>query len=133
MGSSANIALRLRDRDLESIFRSECGMRVRTAGKKYLQVYVNNDGYPEGAGSDLLLKNMAYEQALAFILEGDRSTVEESYWALNHDHCPPIAVTSPQREYSYLYVLEEIAEGEPLKITYIDRSDDATDLKKYLG
>ena len=41
--------------------------------------YCHNDGYPSGVGRDLQRSIRTYEEAKAFVDEGDRSTVDNSY------------------------------------------------------
>ena len=73
MSTRSNIALKLRHQDFKN--------RVTNLGEEfkgpYLQVYCHFDGYPEGVGLDLVKKNFTYDEALEFILKGDRSTCED--------------------------------------------------------
>lgn len=134
MSTRSNIALKLRDCDLNQTFQSSCGIEVSPKGKGYLQVYCHFDGYPEGVGADLLSMNMTYEQALEYILEGDRSTTRLSYYEMRHEECPPKAMIAPICKQEYLYILEEVDKDAPvhIKCTSI-YSDTSIDLQEFIG
>lgn len=85
------------------------------AARPVLQIYVHNDGYPEGVGEHLLDSFNSYEQALALVLCGDLSSigggscvaysVNEGYTKNNEASHQTIATEDEE----YLYVF---ADGE---------------------
>ena len=112
MSTRSNIAILLRPEDRNKDFKTPWGEVVNANGKKYLYVYCHNDGYPEGVGADLI--NMfdgdKYEKALKYILKGDRSTTDLSYWEWRKEQCAPRAADTEEEMYQndYLYVIEEV-------------------------
>ena len=112
MSTRSNIAILLRPEDRNKDFKTPWGEVVNANGKKYLYVYCHNDGYPEGVGADLI--NMfdgdKYEKALRYILRGDRSTTDLSYWDWRGEQCAPRAADTEEEMYQndYLYVIEEV-------------------------
>ena len=112
MSTRSNIAILLRPEDRNKDFKTPWGEVVNANGKKYLYVYCHNDGYPEGVGADLI--NMfdgdKYEKALRYILRGDRSTTDLSYWEWRKEQCAPRAADTEEEMYQndYLYVIEEV-------------------------
>lgn len=122
MSTRSYIALRLREEDKNKSFKAACGLTVNASGSKYLYVYCHFDGYPEGVGADLKNLEMTYDDALEFILKGDRSTCEKSYWERRKEKCPPHTIDYPEDlTERYVYVLEEVEEGGPLHVICIDR------------
>lgn len=124
MSTRSNIVLKLRQDDVKKRHRSSCGISVNPNGNHYLTIYCHHDGYPEGVGRALVAKKMTYEQALAYILEGDRSTVDLSYFGWRGEKCPPTPMDAPDMEceQEYIYLLEEIEIGEPVTVTCICNS-----------
>lgn len=114
MSTRSNIAILLREEDRNRDFETPMGTTVNAGGKKYLYVYCHNDGYPEGVGRDL--KRMfegeeAYEEALEYILAGDRSTTELTYWEWRREtDVDPAASDNEDDMYQndYLYIIEEV-------------------------
>ena len=121
MSTRSNIAIRLREEDRNKTFKSACGKNVKPNGAAFLNVYCHWDGYPEGVGHDLKERfdGASYEDALKFILEGDRSTVDTSYWGWRQEECPPRPKQTEHDCYQqeYLYILEE-ADGKMQVKTY---------------
>lgn len=114
MSTRSNIAILLREEDRNRDFETPMGTTVNAGGKKYLYVYCHNDGYPEGVGADL--KRMfegeeSYEEALEYILAGDRSTTELTYWEWRREtDVDPAAANDEEDMYQndYLYIIEEV-------------------------
>jgi hypothetical protein len=114
MSTRSNIAILLREEDRNRDFTTPMGTTVNAGGKKYLYVYCHNDGYPEGVGADL--KRMfegeeSYEDALEYILAGDRSTTELTYWEWRREtDVDPAASDNEEDMYQndYLYIIEEV-------------------------
>ena len=130
MSTRSNIAILLRPEDRNKDFKTPWGEVVNANGKKYLYVYCHNDGYPEGVGADLI--NMfdgdKYEKALRYILMGDRSTTDLSYWEWRKEQCAPRAADTEEEMYQndYLYVIEEVDVTMQVRL-YGDDDDDWND------
>lgn len=130
MSTRSNIAILLRPEDRNKDFKTPWGQVVNANGKKYLYVYCHNDGYPEGVGADLI--NMfdgdKYEKALRYILMGDRSTTDLSYWDWRGEQCAPRAADTEEEMYQndYLYVIEEVDVTMQVRL-YGDDDDDWND------
>ena len=130
MSTRSNIAILLRPEDRNKDFKTPWGEVVNAKGKKYLYVYCHNDGYPEGVGADLI--NMfdgdKYEKALKYILMGDRSTTDLSYWDWRGEQCAPRAADTEEEMYQnvYLYVIEEVDVTMQVR-NYDDAYDDWDD------
>ena len=130
MSTRSNIAILLRPEDRNKDFKTPWGEVVNANGKKYLYVYCHNDGYPEGVGADLI--NMfdgdKYEKALRYILRGDRSTTDLSYWDWRGEKCAPRAADTEEEMYQndYLYVIEEVDVTMQVRL-YGDDDDDWND------
>lgn len=134
MSTRSNIAILLRPEDRNKDFKTPWGEVVNANGKKYLYVYCHNDGYPEGVGADLI--NMfdgdKYEKALKYILMGDRSTTDLSYWDWRGEQCAPRAADTEEEMYQndYLYVIEEVDVTMQVRLygdDYNDWNDDEED------
>ena len=122
MSTRSNIAILLREEDRNRDFTTPMGTTVNAGGKKYLYVYCHNDGYPEGVGADL--KRMfegeeSYEDALEYILAGDRSTTELTYWEWRREtDVDPAAANDEESMYQndYLYIIEELDNSRRLHV-----------------
>ena len=114
MSTRSNIAILLREEDRNRNFTTPMGTTVNPRGAKYLYVYCHNDGYPSGVGQDL--KDMfegeeSYEEALEYILAGDRSTTDLTYWEWRREtDVDPYAANDEESMYQndYLYIIEEV-------------------------
>lgn len=130
MSTRSNIAILLRPEDRNKDFKTPWGQVVNANGKKYLYVYCHNDGYPEGVGVDLItmFDGDKYEKALEYILMGDRSTTDLSYWDWRKEQCKPRAADTEEEMYQndYLYVIEEVDVTMQVKL-YGDDDDDWDD------
>ena len=112
MSTRSNIAILLRAEDRNKNFRTPMGTTVNANGKAYLYVYCHNDGYPDGVGRDLedMFEGGDYESALEYILAGDRSTTDLTYWEWRREsNVDPAASDDEDEMYQndYLYILEE--------------------------
>ena len=135
MSTRSNIAILLRPEDRNKDFKTPWGQVVNANGKKYLYVYCHNDGYPEGVGADLI--NMfdgdKYEKALRYILRGDRSTTDLSYWDWRGEQCAPDAADTEEEMYQndYLYILEEVDGTMRVRMYGDDDDEDEDDEDAY--
>lgn len=111
MSTRSNIAIQLREADRNKTFTTPWGAKVLPKGAPYLNVYCHNDGYPSGVGADLkdMFNGGNYEDALEYILKGDRSTTDLSYWGWRQEKCAPRPEMTPADCYQeeYLYVIME--------------------------
>lgn len=122
MSTRSNIAILLREEDRNRDFTTPMGTTVNAGGKKYLYVYCHNDGYPEGVGADL--KRMfegeeSYEEALEYILAGDRSTTELTYWEWRREtDVDPRPANTEEEMYQndYLYIIEEVDASHRIRV-----------------
>ena len=130
MSTRSNIAILLRPDDRSKEFKTPWGQVVNANGKKYLYVYCHYDGYPEGVGDDLIrmFNGDKYEKALKYILMGDRSTTDLSYWDWRKEQCAPRAADTEEEMYQndYLYVIEEVDVTMQVRL-YGDDDDDWDD------
>lgn len=113
MSTRSNIAILLRESDRNRDLETEMGTIVNAKGKPYLYVYCHNDGYPSGVGQDLkdMFDGADYEDALEYILMGDRSTTDLSYWQWRgEDNVDPVPADTEEDCYNeeYLYIIEEV-------------------------
>ena len=69
-----------------------------------------------------------YEKALRYILMGDRSTTDLSYWEWRKEQCAPRAADTEEEMYQndYLYVIEEVDVTMQVRL-YGDDDDDWND------
>lgn len=121
MSTRSNIAILLRPEDRNRNLKTEMGTTVNAKGKPYLYVYCHNDGYPSGVGADL--KNMFdgadYEDALEYILMGDRSTTDLSYWQWRREtNVDPVPADTDADCFNeeYLYIIEEVDGSGRVKV-----------------
>ena len=135
MSTRSNIAILLRPEDRNKNFETPWGQTVNANGKKYLYVYCHNDGYPEGVGADLhnMFDDGDYDEALEYILMGDRSTTDLSYWAWRREKCEPYAADTEEEMYQedYLYIIEEV--NGSLKVRQYGDDDDEVDNDTVIG
>lgn len=123
MSTRSNIAILLRPEDRNKTFRTPWGRTVNPNGEKFLMVYCHNDGYPEGVGADLesMFEGGNYEDALEYILRGDRSTTDLSYYEWREEKCPPRSYDKASDCYQeeYLYIMYEV-DGKITVVNYDD-------------
>lgn len=126
MGTRCNIAILLRPEDRNKTFKTPWGRAINLNGEKFLTVYCHNDGYPSGVGADLEddFDGGNYEDALDFILCGDRSTVYTSYYEWRGEKCPPKSYNDVSDCYNeeYLYIMYEV-NGKIVVVNYDDIED----------
>ena len=135
MSTRSNIAILLRPEDRNKNFETPWGQTVNANGKKFLYVYCHNDGYPEGVGADLhnMFDDGDYDEALEYILMGDRSTTDLSYWGWRREKCAPDAADTEEEMYQedYLYIIEEV--NGSLKVRQYGDDDDEVDNDTVIG
>ena len=135
MSTRSNIAILLRPEDRNKNFETPWGQTVNANGKKFLYVYCHNDGYPEGVGADLhnMFDDGDYDEALEYILMGDRSTTDLSYWGWRREKCEPYAADTEEEMYQedYLYIIEEV--NGSLKVRQYGDDDDEVDNDTVIG
>lgn len=115
MSTRCNIAIKLRKEDCGKCFETPWGGIARVPKNAvYLYVYCHNDGYPEGVGSDLkgmfVGNGATYKDALEYILKGDRTTSDMSYWEWRQEKdCEPRAAFTEDEmcQQVYLYIIHE--------------------------
>ena len=128
MSTRSNIAILLREEDRNRDLETEMGTTVNAGGKPYLYVYCHNDGYPSGVGQELkdMFEGADYEDALEYILMGDRSTTDLSYWQWrgeeNVDPCPADTEEDCFNE-EYLYILEEVDASHRIHVRQYGEED----------
>lgn len=124
MSTRSNIAIKLRESDVNKTFVTPWGEEISPNGAPYLYVYCHFDGYPEGVGVNLAKRfhDKTYEDALKYILEGDRSTSYLSYYEKMDDGCGPYPAKTIKNmfENEYLYIIEEIDGKLHVNVHYID-------------
>lgn len=111
MATRSNIAIRVKEEDFEKVNNmiAEKGGSYKVSNENpYLQIYCHWDGYPDGVGADLRHDFNDYETALNMIIEGDHSTVYESYVSRGEDYISdqPKSVRMPYVAEEYLYTFE---------------------------
>lgn len=94
--------------DLKNIFPN-----CEPKGNPVLQIYCHWDGYPEGVGASLQSSYNSYEEALALILGGDLSSLDDSKsfpYSLGEgedaNSCAPAVLQKPELNEEYLYVFD---------------------------
>ena len=90
---------------LESIYDKAITLNDR----KVLQIYCHFDGYPDGVGAQLIEYFNTYEEALALVLAGDTSYIDDrttGAYAIHEDYESnlPEALDEPLQHNDYLYV-----------------------------
>lgn len=121
MSTRSNIAILLREEDRNRNFTTPMGTTVNPKGAKYLYVYCHNDGYPSGVGQDLkdMFDGADYEDALEYILAGDRSTTELTYWEWRREtDVDPTPANTEEDCFNeeYLYIIEEVDGSGRVKV-----------------
>ena len=94
--------------DLKNIFPN-----CEPNGNPVLQIYCHWDGYPDGVGASLQSSYNSYEEALALILGGDLSSLDDSKsfpYSLGEgedaNRCAPTVLQKPELNEEYLYVFD---------------------------
>lgn len=77
--------------------------------KKVLQIYCHFDGYPDGVGAQLIEYFNTYEEALALVLAGDTSYIDDrttGAYAIHEDYEDnlPEVLDEPLQHNDYFYV-----------------------------
>ena len=130
MSTRSNIAILLRPADRNKDFKTPWGEVVNANGKKYLYVYCHHDGYPEGVGADLIhmFDGGDYKDVIKYIMLGDRTSSDLSYWDWRKEQCAPDAADTEEEMYQndYLYVIEEVDVTMQVRL-YGDDDDDWND------
>ena len=97
-----------KEENMEDIF-PDCEPK----GNAVLQIYCHWDGYPEGVGEDLQNGYNTYENALALILGGDLSSLDQSHscpYSLGKNEdassCAPTVLQKAELNEEYLYVFD---------------------------
>ena len=128
MSTRSNIAIRLREADRNKVFQTPWEELVEPKGHVFLYVYCHNDGYPEGVGADLhnMFDGADYDEALEYILMGDRSTTDLTYWDWRREECAPDPADTEEEMYQndYLYIIEEGDDGKMRVRMYGDDDED---------
>ena len=122
MSTRSNVCLKLREEDKNADLKTPWGDTINPQGLGYLQTYIHFDGYIEGVGLDLIHSDeiKTYEDALNWILEGHRPTIDESYYNWRGEEISPQIVETPSWDEEYLYVLEEDENGKIIPYVCID-------------
>lgn len=138
MSTRCNVAICLREDDRSKTFTSPNSpdFTISPDGAKYLVIYIHNDGYPEGVGEDLvrLAEGATYEDILNFILEGDRSTVLNSYYAWRQEpwkYIKPDPMYNPELNEEYLYGFFEQPDGSMTVKIYNEHKNEWISFDKY--
>ena len=94
--------------DLKNIFPN-----CEPKGNPVLQIYCHWDGYPDGVGASLQSSYNSYEEALALILGGDLSSLDDSEtcpYSLGEGEdanlCAPAVLQEAKLNEEYLYVFD---------------------------
>lgn len=97
-----------KEENMEDIF-PDCEPK----GNAVLQIYCHWDGYPEGVGEALQSGYNTYENALALILGGDLSSLDQSHscpYSLGKNEdascCAPTVLQKAELNEEYLYVFD---------------------------
>lgn len=80
--------------------------------RKVLQIYCHFDGYPDGVGAQLIKHFNTYEEALALVLAGDTSYLEDGHtgaYAVNegYEDTLPETLDEPLKHNDYLYTWKD--------------------------
>lgn len=133
MSTRSNIAILLRPEDRNKDFKTPWGEVVNANGKKYLYVYCHHDGYPEGVGADLIhmFDGGDYKDVINYIMLGDRTSSDLSYWDWRKEQCAPEAADTEEEMYQndYLYILEEV--DGTMRVRMYGDDDDEDDEDAY--
>lgn len=135
MSTRSNIAILLRPEDRNKDFKTPWGEVVNANGKKYLYVYCHHDGYPEGVGADLIhmFDGGDYKDVIKYIMLGDRTSSDLSYWDWRKEQCAPDAADTEEEMYQndYLYILEEVDGTMRVRMYGDDDDEDEDDEDAY--
>lgn len=135
MSTRSNIAILLRPEDRNKDFKTPWGEVVNANGKKYLYVYCHHDGYPEGVGADLIhmFDGGDYKDVINYIMLGDRTSSDLSYWDWRKEQCAPDAADTEEEMYQndYLYILEEVDGTMRVRMCGDDDDEDEGDEDAY--
>lgn len=103
MSSPISLALQLRPSDRNRVLTGRFGS-LNPKGKKYLLIYVHCGTSAESAAVAVKDRNFTYAEALAYILDGDRSTINgnTAYLDPNHDYRPNTGETWERNQPEYI-------------------------------
>ena len=90
---------------------TRCRIGIENKNGTITSIYCHHDGYPEGVGNALYYGYDSYEKALALILGGDVSVIDEKYtypYSIGEGEDPnwnvPTVLDKPKLDEEYLYV-----------------------------
>lgn len=115
MSTRCNVAILLKEEDKGKEFNVNGNSFYIYEDVNYLCIYIHHDGYLSGVGHNLLFNLKTYDDALKFILEGDRTSFDTSYVDLGEDYesNEPIQVvqeTIDEIPNEYLYVFSPLVD-----------------------
>lgn len=113
---------------LESIYDKAITMD----DKSVLQIYCHFDGYPDGVGCELIKHFNTYEDALALMLAGDTSYLEDGITGVyaireGYEDNVPEVLDEPLQHNEYLYVWDDewkIGKNRRSLKEYLDGQED---------
>lgn len=126
MSTHACIYIHLKEEDRNKTFKTPWGDIITPNGKAFMGIYCHIEGYLTATGKQLVDLNMPYNEALEYILAGDRINVFDAgtYWEAHGQKFPPECFSYPELMGDYGYILDfDHTTGEN-KVLFMEEQED---------